>query len=68
MRRNKKYQYILVIQGNYGGGWGWNDLSEYEREDWRLAKSDFRAYREAEPEYNHRLINRRVLNTQETQK
>jgi len=65
MRRNK-YKYILVIQGNYDCAWGWEDLSEYDRKDFRSANSDLLEYEMGESKYaRHRIINRRVLNTQE---
>ncbi len=47
-----------TIQGNYGYGDGWEDLSAYD--DRREARADLRAYRENEPEYAHRLVKRRV--------
>lgn len=47
-----------TIQGNYGQGW--EDVCSYDN---RIdAKADYKAYRENEPQYQHRLIKRRVKN------
>lgn len=58
MKRQRKYDYYFVIQGNYGCGW--EDLSQYPIEDRRSCSSDFREYRIAEREFSHRIIQRRV--------
>lgn len=54
--RKTKDEYVVV--GNYGYGDGWEDLtSEDNRTD---AKQRLKEYRENEPQYDHRLIKRRV--------
>ena len=58
-----KYIYLAVLQGNYG--YGWDDLCQYDRHDpeqMAELKPDWRAYRENEPQYAHRIIHRRELN------
>ena len=59
--KQRKYKYLLVIQGNYGRGW--EDESEY---DSNIPDERKQAYDDLH-EYNmtaggHRLIRRRVLN------
>ena len=57
-QRKNKYNYIYVIQGNYG--YGWDDLEEcsiyYE------AHKACVEYELNECNYPHRIIKRRVLN------
>lgn len=64
MKRNK-YEYVLVIQGYYGakkdGGYGWEDLCEYDKKDWKLARTDLKEYRYKEYRFSYRLIHRRNL-------
>lgn len=50
-----------VVQGNYGYGNGYEDVSVYPGtpEGKRAAQEDLRAYRENEPEYTHRVVNRK---------
>lgn len=62
MAKNK-YRYMLVIQGDYGQGWEDVDASENIKE----AHHNYRLYRENEPQYPHRLIHRRELNTEEVE-
>ena len=57
--RINKYLYAWVIQGKYGA-YGWEDVSEYD--SGKEALSDYKAYREAEPQYRHRMIRRREHN------
>lgn len=45
-----------VIFGNYG--YGWDELCCYD--SYAEAKADYRAYRENEPNYPHKLIKRRI--------
>jgi hypothetical protein len=45
------------VQGNYVGTW--EDLTQSENRKDML--NDLRAYREAEPDYPHRIIRRREL-------
>lgn len=52
---NKVNKYIKerIIQGNYGNGW--NDLCTYYN-------GGLKEYKANEPQYNHRVINRRSIN------
>lgn len=59
MKRPNKYRYLYVIQGNYGHGHGWEDLTAAET--WREARGYARDYRENEPGIPHRTIRRREL-------
>ena len=54
-----KYVYLHVLQGNYGYGHGWEDLTESE--DAREVYADLRTYRANAPEYRYRMIERREL-------
>lgn len=54
-----KYLYLHVIQGIYGP-YGWEDVDQSE--SYREARINFRLYRENEPDYPHRMIQRRELN------
>lgn len=56
MERANKYEYLHVVQGNYGHGW--EDLTASE--DYREARADALAYRENDTA-PVRLIKRRVL-------
>lgn len=56
MRKNK-YQYLFVVQGNYGQGF--EDLTCSE--SYKAAREDLKSYRDNE-HYPHRLIQRRELN------
>lgn len=55
---------LRVLQGNYG--YGWDDLCEYEitgdfekdKETFKEIRDDVKAYRENEPQYEHRVITR----------
>lgn len=57
-----KYVNVLVLQGNYGSGYGWEDEASYlaDREGWKEAREDRKAYRENSPGMV-RIIKRRVL-------
>lgn len=59
-QRKNKYNYIYVIQGNYG--YGWEDLCGYDCSERDTLRHDFIQYALAEPNYSHRIIERRVLN------
>lgn len=51
---------IKVLQGNYG--YGWDDLiscDASDQEELKTLREDLKAYRENEPQYNHRIITRR---------
>ena len=59
-----KYKYVCVLQGMYGCGW--EDIIEADKSDsqeLRELRENLRDYRENEPQYPHRIITRRVLNT-----
>lgn len=63
MKKQNKYTYLYVLQGNYG--YGWDDLLEYDKSTigaYSVAKEDLKCYRENEKQYSHRIIERRVLN------
>jgi hypothetical protein len=57
-----KYVNTLILQGNYGYGDGWEDEGAYlaNREGWKEAREDRKAYRENSPGAV-RIIKRRVL-------
>ena len=54
-----KYSYVKVIQGNFG--YGWEDVSLYDKQDFSLVKNDLKEYRLSNTGA-YRVINRRVLN------
>ena len=54
-----KYSYVKVIQGNFG--YGWEDVSIYDKQDFSLVKNDLKEYRLSNTGA-YRVINRRVLN------
>ena len=54
-----KYSYVKVIQGNFG--YGWEDVSEYDKQDYPLVKNDLKEYRLSNTGA-YRVIDRRVLN------
>ena len=58
MQKNK-YQYLHVLQGNYGYGHGWEALCASE--SYREVRQNLREYRENEGG-NYRMIERRELN------
>jgi hypothetical protein len=63
MMRTPKTIEVKVLQGNYG--YGWDDLVEYNpkiAKDMKELKDDFKAYRENERGYGHRIITRRIPN------
>lgn len=55
-KKHNKYVYLYVLQGYYGYGW---DTSS---ENYHEIRQDYRDYRDNEPSYAHRVIQRRVLN------
>ena len=59
--KQNKYNYVKVIQGNFG--YGWEDVSEYDKQDYPLVKNDLKEYRLSNTGV-YRVINRRVLNKQ----
>ena len=54
-----KYSYVKVIQGNFG--YGWEDVSEYDKQDFSLVKNDLKEYRLSNTGV-YRVIDRRILN------
>lgn len=62
MRKNK-YIYYWVIQGYYSGGYGWEDLSFYDKKEcsWSEVIRDYKEYNIAD-NAPHRIIERRELN------
>ena len=54
-----KYSYVKVIQGNFG--YGWEDVSLYDKQDFSLVKNDLKEYRLSNTGA-YRVINRRVSN------
>ena len=65
MARKNKYNYLWVIQGYYSG-YGWEDLSVYDKKEYSYAdvKHDLKEYRIADPAPK-RVIERRELNTED---
>ena len=57
--KQNKYSYVKVIQGNFG--YGWEDVSEYDKQDFSLVKNDLKEYRLSNTG-SYRVIDRRVLN------
>ena len=55
VKKQNKYEYLYVVQGNYG--YGWEDL--ISSEDHREAKARLKDYRDNEKKYSHRMIQRR---------
>ena len=58
-----KFNYLYVLQGNYGYGHGWEDLSAADNsfKGWKEIKADKKCYVENEGG-NYRIIERRELN------
>ena len=59
--KTNKYSYVKVIQGYFG--YGWEDVSEYDKQDFSTVKNDLKEYRLSNTGA-YRLIDRRVLNKQ----
>ena len=57
--KQTKYSYFKVIQGNFG--YGWEDVSEYDKQDISLVRQDLKEYRLSNTGA-YRVIDRRVLN------
>lgn len=58
--KTNKYTYLYVLQGNYGYGHGWEDLTAAETH--KEICSYRKDYRENEPGTPLRVIRRRELN------
>lgn len=68
MKKQNKYKYYYVLQGNYG--YGWDDLVFYEKkcsttdfESLKEAKQDRKSYIENE-NGSYRIIERKEINEQ----
>ena len=61
-KKDNKYEYLYIVQGNYGDTYGWEDLTASD--DRAEARRDLRDYTLNEP-YPHRTIRRRVLKDSE---
>lgn len=62
MKKQNKYIYEYVVQGNYG--YGWDDLTFHDKkypESWRWAKDELLLYSNEEKHASHRIIERRTL-------
>ena len=57
--KQTKYKYVKVIQGYFG--YGWEDVSEYDKADFYAVKNDLKEYRLSNTGA-YRVIDRRVLN------
>ena len=57
--KQNKYRYVKLIQGNFG--YGWEDVSEYDKQDFSLVKNDLKEYRLSNTG-SYRVIDRRILN------
>ena len=57
--KQNKYSYVKVIQGNFG--YSWEDVSEYDKQDYPLVKNDLKEYRLSNNGV-YRVIDRRILN------
>ena len=60
MPRPNKYLYLWVVQGNYGGMHGWEDLAESDT--YREALYNLHEYRISSGPAPHRIIKRREPN------
>ena len=58
MKANK-YEYLWVVQGFYGYGYGWEDVAASESR--KEARNNLKAYQENDP-HPHRVIRRREPN------
>ena len=59
MSKQNKYSYVKVIQGNFG--YGWEDVCEYDKQEFSAVKRDLKEYRLSNTGA-YRVIDRRVLN------
>lgn len=64
MKKQNKYSYLVVLQGNYG--YGWDDLMTWDQNkdelSFRSSREHLTWYRQNEKQATHRIVNRRVLN------
>lgn len=65
MKKQNKYAYLYVLQGNYG--YGWDDLMSWDQDKdelaFRSSREHLKWYRQNEKQATHRIVQRRVLNT-----
>ena len=59
MPKQTKYKYVKVIQGYFGSGW--EDVSEYDKQEFYCVKNDLKEYRLSNTG-SYRVIDRRILN------
>ena len=59
--KQNKYSYVKVIQGNFGCEW--EDVSEYDKQEFSEVRHDLKEYRLSSTGV-YRVIDRRVLNKQ----
>ena len=57
--KQNKYSYVKVLQGNFG--YGWEDVCEYDKQDFSIVRNDLKEYRLSNTGA-YRVIDRRVLN------
>ena len=57
--KQNKYSYVKVIQGNFG--YGWEDVCEYNKQEFTTVKNDLKEYRLSNTGA-YRVIDRRILN------
>ena len=57
--KQNKYCYVKVIQGNFG--YGWEDVCEYDKQEFATVKNDLKEYRASNTGV-YRVIDRRILN------
>ena len=57
--KQTKYNYVKVIQGNFG--YGWEDVSLYDKQEFPTVKNDLKEYRLSNTGV-YRVIDRRILN------
>ena len=64
MKKQNKYSYFYVLQGNYG--YGWDNLMEWDKSKddlpYRSSREHLTWYRQNEKQALHRIIERRELN------
>lgn len=64
MKKQNKYVYLTVLQGNYG--YGWDDLMQWDinKDDlvFISSREHLTWYRQNEKQAQHRIIKRRELN------
>ena len=57
--KQNKYSYVKVIQGNFGHGW--EDVCEYDKQEFTTVRKDLKEYRLSNTGV-YRVIDRRILN------